>query len=400
MITLIKNATVYEPEFAGKKDILILAGKIAAISDQLEIDLSWFEDTVIIDASNKLAVPGFVDSHVHILGGGGEGGFHTRTPEISLTDLTTAGVTTVVGCLGTDGVTRNMMSLLAKARGLEEEGISTYIYTGSYQVPAKTITGDVMSEIMIIDKVIGAGEIALSDHRSSQPTYDEFTRLASEVRVGGMLSGKGGVIDIHMGDGTRKLDMILRILEETEIPIKHFVPTHANRNTELFNQCVEFVKKGGFIDLTGSEDADFWEEQDGEVRVSKAIRRLVDEGVSLDHFGLSSDAQGSLPIFNEKKEFVGLGVGKASCLIKEIKDCVLNEKLDLSVVLRAVTVNPARILGLKHKGRIEKGFDADLCLLDEKTLDIDTVIAKGQIMVKDHIPVVKGTFESKSEYTK
>lgn len=392
MITLLRNAIVYAPDCQGKKDILLLAGKIAAVSESLQWDTSGIDGVVEIDASGKLAVPGFVDSHVHLLGGGGEGGYHTRTPEIMLTDLTTAGVTTVVGCLGTDGITRNMMSLLAKARGLEAEGITAYIYTGSYQVPVRTITGDVMKDILAIDKIIGAGEIALSDHRSSQPTFEEFSRLAAEVRVAGMLSGKGGIIDIHLGDGKRMLDLIFRILEETEIPIKHFVPTHANRNGLLFEECVKFAKQGGFIDLTGSEDADFWEEQDGEVRVSKAIKRLVEAGVPLENFGLSSDAQGSLPIFNEKKEFVGLGVGKATCLIKEIKDCV-REGIDLSVVLRAVTANPARILGLKEKGKIAAGLDADLCLLDAETLDIDTVIAKGKILVQGKTPVVRGTFE-------
>lgn len=393
MITILRNATVYAPEYQGKKDILLLAGKIAAVSESLEWNTSGIDGIVEIDASGKLAVPGFVDSHVHLLGGGGEGGYHTRTPEIMLTDLTLAGVTTVVGCLGTDGITRNMMSLLAKARGLETEGISTYIYTGSYQVPVRTITGEVMKDLLAIDKIIGAGEIALSDHRSSQPTFEEFSKLAAEVRVAGMLSGKGGVIDIHLGDGKRMLDLILRILEETELPIKHFVPTHANRNGPLFEECVKFAKRGGFIDLTGSEDAEFWEEQDGEVRVSKAVKRLMEEGVPLENFGLSSDAQGSLPIFNEKKEFVGLGVGKATCLIKEIKDCVLKEGIDLSVILGAVTANPARILNLKEKGRIAEGMDADLCLLDAKTLDIDTVIAKGRTMVEGGMPVVRGTFQ-------
>lgn len=397
MITLIKNAKLYQPEFAGVKDILVLDGKIAAISEHIDIQVSGTlnpeTDVEVMDAAGKLVVPGFVDSHVHILGGGGEGGFHTRTPEITLTGLTMAGITTVVGCLGTDGLTRNMMSLLAKARGLEEEGITTYIYTGSYQVPVRTLTGDVMKDIIAIDKIIGAGEIAISDHRSSQPTYEEFIKLAADVRVAGMLSGKGGVIDIHLGDGSRMLDLLFRATKETEIPMKHFVPTHVNRNGELFDQCVEYAKIGGFIDLTGSDDPDFWEDQDGEVRVCKAIRRFVDEGVPLDNFGLSSDAQGSLPIFNKNKELVGLTVGKATCLIREIQECVLKEGLALELVLRAVTANPARILGLKAKGHAKVGYDADLCFLTEDTLAIDTVLAKGKVMVRDGKPVVLGTFE-------
>lgn len=396
MITIIRNANVYKPEHIGIKDVLLVGNKIAAIDDKITIDLNGFVDVLEVDGGGKFLVPGFVDSHVHILGGGGEGGFSTRTPEATLAGLTTAGVTTVVGCLGTDGVARDMISLLAKARGLDEEGITTYIYSGSYRLPVKTITGEVMKDIMVVDKIIGIGEIAISDHRSSQPTFEEFCKAVADIRVGGMLSGKAGIINIHLGDGKRKIELLLRTLEETEIPITQFLPTHINRNEELFEQCILYAKSGGYVDFTGSEDPDFWEEHDGEVSFGKGLKRMIQAGVCKDNFSLSSDGQGSLPIFNEKKEYVGISIGKSSCLIKSIKDAVFTQEIDLELVLRAVTCNPAKILKLKNKGRIEQGLDADLCLLDADTLDINTVIAKGVIMVQDKKPVVYGTFEDKT----
>jgi len=395
VFTIIRNVNVYNPEHLGIKDVLLVGNKIAALEENISIDLKGILDVIEIDGRGKILVPGFIDSHVHILGGGGEGGFTTRTPEATLTGLTTAGVTTVIGCLGTDGVSRDMVSLLSKARGLEEEGITSYIYAGSYRLPVKTITGEVMKDIMVVDKIIGIGEIAISDHRSSQPTFDEFCKAVSDARVGGMLSGKAGIINIHLGDGNRKIDMIKRAIEETEIPIAQFLPTHINRSKELFEECVIFAKNGGYVDFTGSEDPDFWEESDGEVRFSKGLKRLLEEGVSQDNFTMSSDGQGSLPIFNEKKEFVGIGVGKSTCLLKGIKECVFSEGIPLEIAIRAITSNPAKILKLKTKGKIEKGFDADLCILDEKTLDIDTVIAKGVIMVQNKKPIVFGTFEKK-----
>ena len=208
MIKLIKNAEVYAPEYLGIKDVLIVDDKIAAIDDSISISFDSYLKVTEIEASGKKLVPGFIDSHVHLLGGGGEGGFATRTPEATLTGLTTAGVTTVVGCLGTDGVARDLISLLAKAKGLEEEGITTYIYAGSYRLPLKTITGEIMKDIMVVDKIIGIGEVAVSDHRSSQPTFEEFVRAVSDARVAGMLSGKAGIINIHLGDGKRKINMI------------------------------------------------------------------------------------------------------------------------------------------------------------------------------------------------
>lgn len=394
MITVIKNADIYKPEHIGIKDVLLIDSKIAAVDEHISIDTNGAVEVVQIDAKGKSLVPGFIDSHVHILGGGGEGGFSTRTPEASLTSLTTSGVTTVVGCLGTDAVARHVSSLLAKARGLEEEGITTYIYTGSYRFPLMTITGEIMKDIMVIDKIIGIGEVAISDHRSSQPTFDEFVRAVADARVGGMLSGKAGIINIHLGDGPRKIDFLKRAIAETEIPITQFLPTHINRSPELFEECVNYAKDGGYIDFTGSEDPDFWEETDGEVRFSKGLKRLLEEGINQDNFTLSSDGQGSMPIYNEKKEYIGIGIGKSTSLIKAVKECVFLENISLETAIRAITCNPAKILKLKNKGKIEVNMDADICLLDEE-LNVDTVIAKGKIMVRDKKPIVYGVFEGK-----
>ncbi len=331
------------------------------------------------------------------MGGGGEGGYKTRTPEAVLTDFTMSGVTTAVGCLGTDGVTRNMVSLLAKAKGLEEEGLTTFIYSGSYRVPIVTITGDVMKDLLVIDKVIGVGEIAVSDHRSSQILQEEFNKLAADARVGGMLSGKAGILNIHLGDGSRMLELILGTIDNTEIPITQFLPTHINRNKELFEEGIKYAKRGGYVDFTASSDPEFWEEQDGEVRTSKGIRRLLDEGISIDNFTISSDAQGSLPIFNDKKEYVGIGVGKPDWILKEVQNCVFEQNVPLEIALRAITLNPARILKLAGKGKIEAGFDADLCLLDETTLELNSVICKGKVMVENKRPVVFGTFQQPTQ---
>lgn len=395
LVIIIRNVSVYKPDPVGIKDVLVLGDKIAAIEDKIDINFNGLVEVKEIDGTGKILVPGFIDCHVHILGGGGEGGFATRTPEATLSDLTRAGVTTVVGTLGTDGIARDINALLAKARGLEEEGITTFIYTGSYRLPLRTLTGDIMKDIMSIDKIIGIGEIAISDHRSGQPSFEEFSKAVADARVAGMLSGKAGIVNVHLGDGPRKLELINRVVEETEIPVTQFLPTHINRSEELFEEGIKFAKGGGCIDFTASEDPDFWEEEDGEVRFSKGLKRLLNEGVSLDNFTLSSDGQGSLPLFNEKKEFIGLGVGKSTSLIIGIKECVFRENIPLEIAIRAVTTNPAKILKLRGKGKIEKNFDADLCLLDKDTLDIDTVIAKGKIMVQNKEIKVYGTFEER-----
>lgn len=391
MIKVIKNIKVYAPEYLGVKDVLILEGKIGAIEDTINIDINAEVHVEIIDGSDKILSPGFIDSHVHILGGGGEGGFKTRTPEIILTDITTGGVTTVVGCLGTDGVSRNMISLLSKAKGLEEEGISTYIYAGSYRIPVTTITGDVMKDIMCIDKVIGVGEIAISDHRSSQPELADFKKLVADARVAGILAGKAGIVNVHLGDGKRMIEMILDIVNNTEIPYSQFIPTHMNRNPYLFKEAIRYGKAGGFIDFTTSSDPMFWEE--GEVKASKALKTCLDAGVPVTQITFSSDGQGSLPMFNDRKEYVGLRVGKVVTLFEEVRDAILKENIKVEDALRVITSNPAAALKLKNKGRISKGMDADLVILDAETLEIITVIAKGVVMIENKEIKVYGTFE-------
>ncbi|MFT5871691.1 MAG: beta-aspartyl-dipeptidase (metallo-type) [Clostridium sp.] len=390
MITLIKGGKVYSPRFIGKKDILICGDKIELIEDKINVENCGLE-VKVIDAYGKLVFPGFIDSHVHILGGGGEGGFKTRTPEIKLSELITAGVTTVVGCLGTDGVCRDMKALLAKARALEEEGISTFIYTGSYRMPVKTMMENVQEDIILIDKIIGVGEVALSDHRSSHPTFELFIQLVSDARVAGILSGKAGIVNVHMGDGKSELDYLDRLAKETDIPKAQIIPTHINRNKSLFEKGIDYAKNGGYVDFTTSTTEKFLEE--GEVKCSTGLRIMLDGGVDIKNITFTSDGQGSLPDFDDKGECIGLKVGKCTSLYKEVRDAIINENISIERAITVITSNPAEHLKLKTKGYLKVGFDADIVLVDENEYNISSVVAKGRTMIHENKILVKGVFE-------
>ena len=390
MLTIIKNGEIYNPEYIGKKDILLVNDRVYLIKENININEN---DLVvkIIDADGDYVVPGFIDSHVHITGGGGEGGFHTRTPEIKFSDLISAGITTVIGCLGTDGITRSGEDLLAKTRALKEEGISAYMYTGSYEFPVKTITGEIKKDIILINEILGIGEVAISDHRSSQPNIFQLEKAAAEARVGGILANKAGIVNVHVGDGEKQLDFLEEIVDKTEIPFKQFIPTHINRNIDLLKKGVDYALKGGLVDFTTSSSNDFYENK--KTKPSNSLKYYLEKGVNIKNITFTSDGQGSLPEFNEDGDFIGLKVGKVSSLFKEVRDAVLKEDIDLDKALKVITANPARNLELKNKGRLKEGKDADIIILDNENLKIKTAIAKGEIMLENEKLKQKGTFE-------
>ncbi|MGA2081620.1 MAG: beta-aspartyl-peptidase [Holophaga sp.] len=388
MIKIIRHGTVHAPEPLGERDILVVDGRIGAVGEGFQARLPDEVPVEILEARGKYVFPGLVDGHVHLAGGGGEGGFRTRTPEIVFSSLVRAGITTVIGCLGTDGVARSLEALYAKAKGLNEEGLTAYILTGSYRVPIATLTGDPMRDLMLIDLVVGAGEIALGDHRSAQPTLEDVRRLAAAVRVGGLLSGKAGVVNVHLGDGEGALAMLEAIVANTELPYSQFLPTHVNRNEKLFGQAMEYALRGGRIDLTAGPP-----EEAGPLRACRALKRCLEHGVPADRITFTTDGQGSMPVFNDRKEFVRLSVGQVSALFQEVRDAVRKEGVDLETALRVVTRNPAEIYGLAGKGRIRPQADADLILVDPETFTVDTVIARGRTLMVDRQVKVAGTFE-------
>ena len=379
---LFRRGELYSPVHEGNKDLLLAGDRIARIAAHLDVPKGL--DVEIVDAEGKLIVPGFIDLHVHLIGGGGEDGPTSRVPEIALSELTQAGITTVIGVLGTDNVTRSPEALLAKVKALREEGISAYMYTGSYHIPSVTITGSVRRDIALIEEVIGV-KVAIADHRGSQVTLDDLARLAFDARVGGLLGRKPGIVHVHVGRGKRGLGLLLELIENTEIPISQFLPTHiSKKGPVLLDQAIEFVRNGGNIDITAHKE---------EGETVSIINKLLDQDVDLAKITMSSDGKGSMPRFNDQGELIGMATGSVASLCEVLRNLVNSNVLSLSDALKPITSNPADRLGRSdHKGRIQEGADANLVILDED-LQIDQVFAKGQLMVDKGEAVVKGTFE-------
>ena len=377
---LIKNTNLYSPKSLGKKDILISNGKIVAIDDEI-VNHSVFSE--VWDAKGAITTPGFIDQHIHVIGAGGKHGFASMTPQLHLGDLINCGTTTVVGLLGTDGSTRSIKTLFSKTQALNQEGITAYMYTGYYGLDKVYLMNSLQEDMIYIDSVIGC-KIAISDIRSSYPSALELLRLLRNVRVGGMLSGKKGILHLHLGALSSKMDLLFEIIENYEFPIEHISPTHVGRTKDLFDQAITFAKMGGMIDITtgASKYTDPY----------KSVLYALDNNVSIDNMTFSSDGNAGLDKLDKNNNLVGF---KSAPFDKNFEEVINLHKLGgipIEDALKLITSNPAKNLGLKNKGQVKVNSDADLCFLNSD-LELHTVIANGKFMMQEGVLVVKGSFE-------
>ena len=383
-LTLITNADVYAPEAMGIRHVLVAGGKILSISESIP-KLDDALDLEIVDAKGNRLLPGFIDGHAHITGGGGETGPESRVPPVPLSQFTSAGVTTVIGLLGTDDLTRNTETLVTQARSLTAEGLSAYCYCGGYHVPPTTVTGSVRGDIVFIDPVIGVGELAISDHRSSQPTLDEILRIAGEAHVAGLMTGKAGILHLHLGDGKRGLQMIRQALEQSEIPARVFNPTHVNRQKSLFDEACELSKQGCSIDVTAFPASDEgW-------TAAESVKLFLERDLATDKLTISSDGGGCLPDFDKQGELIKMDFGRSAALLETFQE-LLAADYAIETILPFFTSNVAKLLRLSHKGHIVVGADADLIFIDKDNA-LSDVMALGRWHIKAGEQRIVGLFE-------
>jgi beta-aspartyl-dipeptidase (metallo-type) len=373
MIQVFRNARVYAPQALGLKDVFISGSKIIGVVDAgCKFQLPDGVEVVEHNALGRPLIPGLVDCHAHITGGGGEDGASTKVAAPLAATYFAAGVTSVVGLLGTDDITRSTEELLAGVRALREEGLSAWCWTGGYHYPLTTLTGSPREDIVHLDAVIGVGELAISDHRSSQLTLDEILRIASDCHIGGLISRKAGVLHFHLGDGVRGLDLIRQALEQSELPARIFHPTHVNRQRALFDEALDLAKLGCHIDVTAFPV----EDDDGAISAADAVHEYFASDLPAHLISVSSDGGGCLPVFDDQGQMLKYDVGTSASLLETLNE-LTNSGMALEDALPAFTSNPAEHLKLDGKGRIAVGYDADLVLLEEDGSVVSVFTAAG-----------------------
>ncbi|KAA6339047.1 Isoaspartyl dipeptidase [termite gut metagenome] len=367
---IIKNAIIYAPYQLGKKDLLIGAGKILSIEDSIDLQGIRAE---IIDAKGKILTPGLIDQHVHITGAGGQQGFASMTPAIESGELVSCGTTTVVGMLGTDGSTKSLQALYAKAKGLEQEGITAYILTSYFAYPPLTFTGSVRDDMLFIDNIIGC-KIAISDERSSYPTALELSRLITDVHVAGMLTRKKGILHVHLGGLDSYMGILLELVEKNKVPVRRISPTHVGRTKSLFEEAIRFAKLGGMIDIST-----------GGTKFNESYKQVIyamDRGVPISQMTFSSDGNAGVVVKDAEGNITGYRKAPVNLNLQQVIKLIVDGGIDPSEAFQLITSNPAKNLSLPQKGNIAVGKDADCCLFDEQ-FNLCDVMAKGEMVMQN-----------------
>ena len=386
MLHLLANARIFAPEDLGVRHILVGGSRILAIDDDLE--RLRCSSATELDIEGRRLIPGLIDGHAHITGGGGESGFSSRVPPVQPSRFTSAGVTSVVGVLGTDDTTRQTRELVATAYALREHGMGAWCHTGGYHVPPVTLTGSVRDDIVFVEPILGVGELAISDHRSSQPSLEEVLRIASDAHVAGLIADKAGVLHLHLGDGERALELVRRALDESELPARVFNPTHINRRSALYDEALKLAEHGCVVDITAFPV----EDGDDALAAEDALLNYLDAGAPASNITVSSDGGGCLPVFDADGRITSMDIGQPSSLADTLAAC-LAAGADLHAVLPAFTSNVADLLRLHDRGRICHGSVADLVVLDENDA-IRDVMATGTWHRREGRQLVYGDFET------
>ncbi len=388
---VVRGGPVFAPEPLGPREILISGERILAVGDNLESRAKSLGAVEVIDAAGMSIVPGFIDQHLHFLGGGDYDGPLGRVPELHVSMITRGGVTTAVGIMGIDMEGKTLHALLVKAHELERVGMTAYIYTGSFRIPSPYLTSSVRADIVLIDKVLGV-KVAIAEDTYPNLFLPEFAKIAGEVRLAAGMTGKRAVIHAHIGRHPKRMQPIFDMLADVNLPVTQLVPTHVNRHTpDTVEHAIKFARLGGTVDLSANLS-----KRSGSLtgmNPDEALGRLRAAGVPLAQVTLSSDANVSMPVLDCDDRPVGLHNAHPSILHREFVHIVRTNALALEDALPLVTTNVARVLGIgARKGTIAPGLDADLVFLD-RDLAVDTVLARGRVMLRGGAPIVKGPFE-------
>jgi dihydroorotase len=381
---LIKNGTVIDARSnkAKKLDILIEDGKIARLSKN--ISLKKDSGIKIIQAKGKWIIPGIVDMHVHTREPGGE---KSETIESASKAAAAGGITSILAMPNTKPA-MDSPEIIKKLNARAKKAIVNVFFSGAISAKRE---GTKLSAIKAMHK---EGIRAISDDGSALMDKDllnKALKLSKKLSIPLLEHCEDPHISadgvINKGKISERLN-IPAIAREAEIFIVlRDILAAASTRAPLHIQhasCRESVellrcaKKSGIcvtaevcphhFTLTeedaASLDTNF--KMNPPLRTRKdlaAIKKGLKDG-AIDV--IASDHAPHLKS-EKKKSFIkapfGI-IGLETMLALTITELVLKKIISKKRMVELLCLNPAMLLGLKSKGSLMPGMDADICVID------------------------------------
>jgi len=378
----IKDAHIFAPENLGILNVTIWNGQIVSIGEKSEPPSGV--DTKIIEAEGRPLLPGLIDPHAHIMGASGVGGPLSRSAVQPLSQLTQAGITTVVSPLGTDSLSRTIPDLLMRAETSTAEGVTAYAYTGGWCNPVPTLTGDPQADVTFLPRILGI-KVAIAEPMAPPMSVTELEHYAHAAVIGGRFADKQAILHAHIGDRAEGLLPLWEAGKSSGLPLDRFVATHINRNPGLLEMAIDFARAGGSIDVTGQiQDVRGYRQA---TPAAAAILKLIEANVPFERITLSTDSGGSYIHLNEGR----FQMAEPGTMWQTVQ-ALANSGMNLTQIASVASHHAATLLGLTHKGQIAEGVDADLLLLSSDG-DLDSVWSGGRLMAQQGKAVVIGDYE-------
>ncbi|MBD0739898.1 N-acetylglucosamine-6-phosphate deacetylase [Streptomyces sp. CBMA29] len=339
--------------------------------------------TATVDLAGHTVVPGFVDLHNH---GGGGASFTSGTADDILTGVRTHrahGTTTVVASTVT-----NALDVLAKQAGLlselvEQGDLAGIHYEGPFISPCRKGAHD---EALLRDpdpadvrKLVEAGRGAA-----------RMVTLAAELPGGidsvRLLADMGVIAAIGHTDATYEQTLeaidagatVATHLFNAMPPLQHRAPGPIAALLEDERVTVELINDGTHLHPAILELA-FGSAGAG--RVAFITDAMDAAGFGDGHYDLGPM---KVEVLDGVARLVEGGsiAGSTLTLDTAFKRAVTLDGLPLTDAVRAISTNPARLLGLDDRiGTLEPGKDADLVVLDA-AYDLVGVMRKGEWVVR------------------
>ncbi|MFJ3627758.1 N-acetylglucosamine-6-phosphate deacetylase [Streptomyces albidoflavus] len=338
------------------------------------------------DLSGHWIVPGFVDLHNH---GGGGASFTSGTVDDVLTGIATHrahGTTTLVAST----VTGEMDFLTARAgllSELTEQGdLAGIHFEGPFISPCRK---GAHSEALLRDPHPADVAALLDASRGAARMVTLATELPGGLDSVRLLADRGVIAAVGHTDATYEQTVeaidagatVATHLFNAMPPLGHRAPGPIAALLEDERVTVELINDGTHLHPAALELAFH---RAGADRVAFITDAMDAAGFGDGHYLLGPL---EVDVVDGVARLVEGGsiAGSTLTLDRAFRRAALVDKLPVDQIVRALSANPARLLGLDHRiGSLEPGKDADLVVLDE-AFEVKGVLRHGDWVVAPQV---------------